>query len=735
VKSVSQLLSVAAAMVALSGCSYTGNASPPRLDHEEGGGKPVYRPMVIVPLPALQRAEGPVGKTMDALQARQTPVGDVLLALFKDSDINLLIDPSVQATECTFDIKKSTVEETFEALLSSLDLGYEWDGSFLRIRDTVRETLHVDLMDSQQDAGSSDSKSSSSSGSQSTSASANFWDELQGALPTLLGEKSSTVINRTASTIHVEARPSGIARLRELIDTTVRRANKQVSLEARILEVRLDDAHSLGVNWSLLPHLFNSNKTGLAVGGAAIAQTAASGGSALKFGVLDTGDFSVFLDALQRQGQVRVLSSPRVSTMNNKPASIGITDQIPVITREVIDDQGVARTEYGVDFVESGVTLSVQPMIGEDGILSVAVTPKVREQTGTVVTPDGLIEVPIISQREATTLVRVANGQAIALGGLRSTRKDETRQGIPFLMDLPYLGQLFSSTVQTRTEVELMILLAPRVLDDTWIDEEVHRSAHRIVQLRRGFQWNSIDLDGHRPEDWTSGSLQGRAMAAGDTDVRVPDVVPAALPADRGLTVTRMGLAAHLLGRAQKELESGAVQGAIATIEKAIELEPRNGDALVAEGVLLARQGNLSRARTLLDRAIELKPDDVVALTARGSVEMTDGSPFAAKRFMERAHELGHSPLTAANLGAAMLALGDDEGARVFLRAEAVPNAPAELHSNLAFAELVTGHLVQARESLQRALVAGVDSRNPRMVALENLIREAEQVAASDAGK
>jgi Flp pilus assembly protein TadD len=289
--------------------------------------------------------------------------------------------------------------------------------------------------------------------------------------------------------------------------------------------------------------------------------------------------------------------------------------------------------------------------------------------------------------------------------------------------------------VQTRTEVELMILLAPRVLDDTWIDEEVHRSAHRIVQLRRGFQWNSIDLDGHRPEDWTSGSLQGRAMAAGDTDVRVPDVVPAALPADRGLTVTRMGLAAHLLGRAQKELESGAVQGAIATIEKAIELEPRNGDALVAEGVLLARQGNLSRARTLLDRAIELKPDDVVALTARGSVEMTDGSPFAAKRFMERAHELGHSPLTAANLGAAMLALGDDEGARVFLRAEAVPNAPAELHSNLAFAELVTGHLVQARESLQRALVAGVDSRNPRMVALENLIREAEQVAASDAGK
>ena len=153
--------------------------------------------------------------------------------------------------------------------------------------------------------------------------------------------------------------------------------------------------------------------------------------------------------------------------MNNQSASIGVTDQIPVITREVIDDNGVARTEYGVEFVEAGVTLQVKPMIGEDGILSVSITPSIREQTGTVVTPDGLIEVPIISQRQATTLVRVSNGQAIALGGLRSTRKDETRQGIPYLMNVPWLGQLFSSTVQSRSEVELMILLTPRVIDDT----------------------------------------------------------------------------------------------------------------------------------------------------------------------------------------------------------------------------------------------------------------------------
>ncbi|MBM4063095.1 MAG: tetratricopeptide repeat protein, partial [Planctomycetes bacterium] len=663
----------AAFVLALSGCMATGDASPPRLDHELGSGEPVYQPMLVVPLPSLQKP-APQGRAMEALQARATPVGDVLLALFKDSDINLLIDPAVQATPCTFDIKRATVEEAFEALLQSLDLGYEWDGNFLRVRDTVRQTLHVDLMDGPSGgtggaAGASGSGTGGSGGRSTApgtgsggAGSTGFWEELQSTLPTLLGEGARSVVNRVASAIHVEARPSSVARLRDYVDNAVRRRNKQVSIEARILEVRLDDAHRLGVNWSLLPRLFNSNKSGLAGGGAAVAQTAASGGTALRFGVLDTGDFSVFVDALQSQGQVRVLSSPRVSTMNDQPASIEVTDQIPVITREVIDDQGVARTEYGVEFVESGVVLQVQPMIGEDGILSVAITPQVREQTGTVTTPDGLITVPIISQRQATTLVRVANGQAIVLGGLRSTRKDESRQGVPFLMNLPWVGQLFSSTVQSRSEVELMILLAPRVLDDTWIDEEIRRGSHRLVQLRREFQWNSIGLEGYRAEDWSGGSLQGRAMAAVGPAVQAPDNLPAALPADRGLTVTRRGLAAHLLARAQTELDAGRPQQAAATIEKALELEPHDVEALVAAGVLLGRQGHLARARSLLDRALGLAPEDVLALTARGALELGDGSPYSATRYFERAHGLGKTALTAANLGGARLQLGDLAG-------------------------------------------------------------------------
>jgi Flp pilus assembly secretin CpaC len=191
---------------------------------------------------------------------------------------------------------------------------------------------------------------------------------------------------------------------------------------ARILEVRLDDAYSLGVNWSLLPGLFDSNKTGLAGAGAVLRQAAASGGTALSFGILDTNDFSIFVDALQRQGQVRVLSSPRVSAMNNQAASIAVTDQIPYITRDVVDDQGVARTEFGVEFTEAGVTLNVRPMIGEDGMLSVCSAAEVREQSGPGVTPGGGVAVAGGGERGASAWVRGGGGRGRAGGGVRSTR-------------------------------------------------------------------------------------------------------------------------------------------------------------------------------------------------------------------------------------------------------------------------------------------------------------------------
>jgi len=722
-----------ATLVLVGACAAPGaGGSPPRLDHEQGAGAPVYQPMLVVPMPSFQPAAG-TSRRVEALQARRTPLGDVLLALFRDSDINLLIDPAVQAAECTFDIKRSTIEEAFEALLRSQDLAYEWDGSFLRVRTSARETVHVDVMqENEQQNGAANAGGNAAAGAVQNDAQG-FWAELESSLPTLLGEGATFVLNRTAGTVHVEARPSGIARLQEVVSTSTRRANQQVSLEARILEVRLGDAYRLGVNWSLLPGLFNSNKTGTAGGGSVLQQAAASGGTALTFGILDSNDFSVFVDALEQQGQVRVLSSPRVSAMNNQNATISVTDQLPYITRSLIDTQGVARTQFDVEFVEAGVTLDVRPSIGEDGLLSCSITPSIREQIGTVITPDGLVTVPIVSEREATTTVRVADGQAIALGGLRSTRKSESRSGIPFLMNIPWVGQLFSSTIQDRTEVELMIVLVPRVLDDTWIAEEVARGSHRLVQLRRDFQWNSILFDGFRREDWSGGSLQGRAEAAQAPDARVPEAPITPGAPDRGITVTKKGLADHQLATAERNLANNDPHAALSAIEKALELEPARTDALVAGAVLLERRGHRARARSMLERALAQSPEDVVALTSRGTLELDDGSPLSARRWFERAHTVAKSAVTASNLAAALIATGAVTEARDLLRTFATDTAPPEAHANLAYAELSTGNVEAARQSLDRALLGGADARNPRVVALERLVTDAQRAAAERA--
>lgn len=721
--------SCAAFVAALFGsaCATSGGASPPTLDHEANVGAPVFRPLLVVPLPPPHDGTARPGRVVEAMQARATPLGDVLRTLFKDSDLNLVIDPASAALECTFDVKRSTVEEVFEALLAGHDLAYQWDGSFLRVVDRVQETITIDLMEAtSSEGGEGDSGSSGGSSSGSGGGAVGFWEDIATNLPQVLGEDATFVINRAASAIHVRSRPSGVRRLREIVGATVGRANKQVSLEARIMEVRLDNEHSLGINWSLLPGLFNSNKTGLAGSGSVASQTAASGGTALTFGVLDGGDFSVVVDALQSQGQVRVLSSPRVSTLNNQVATIAVTDQIPYITREVITDQGVARTEFNVEFVESGVELEVRPLIGDDGLLSVAITPSVREQIGTAVTPDGIVSVPIVSRRQATTTVRVADGQAIALGGLRSTRKSEVREGVPFLMDVPWLGQAFSKTVQERSEVELMIVLVPRVLDDTWIGEELRRGSHRLVQLRRGFQWNSIRLDGERGEDWSGGSLQGTAQTVQRSDLRTPPTSVAPTAVFGSGTMTRAGLAGHAMEHAEEEIARGNPREALVEIERALQLDPTLREALIAGGVLLQRRGEQARARELLDRALQLAADDIVALTARGALEIDAGSPLAARRYLELAHHHGKSTLTAANLGAALLVLGEDRAARDLLRGAADPAAPPELHANLAYAELATGDTVRARAGLRQALIAGGDVRNPRLVALERLIADAE---------
>lgn len=704
-------------IVLATSCSTLSNQPSEPVDFNSAAiGQPVYQPMLIDVLPPLVRASS-ANATLESMVTRDTSITDLLLTLFKDSDINLLVDDGLESGTVTLDVKKSTVEEVFEGVLRSLDVAYEWDGGFLRITDREAQTFDIDVLSG--DSGGGDEESSESGGGNDT----DVWSDVETAMTTLAGDDGSVLINRTAGTVHVEARPSRVRRMREFIATLERRATEQVSIEARILEVRLADEFRMGVNWSLLPNLFNTSKTGLATGGSIVSTAASAGGSAFSVGFLEDGDISLVVDALESMGQVRVLSSPRISTMNNVPANLSVIDQIPVIDREIIDSQGGLRTEFDIRFVDAGVTVAVTPQIGQDGMITVRVAPQVTEQTGTITTPDGLQTEPILSSRSASTVVRVADGQAIVIGGLRSTRKDEAISGVPVLAQIPWLGQLFRSTVQTKTEVELMVIVVPRRLDRSWMHEEVRRGAHRLVNLRRGFRMNSIDLEHHRREDWSSGTLQGHPVAPVGPGTRTQSEPPRDASADSTAKITRAGLANRLVQRAQDSLDRDQHSQALALLEQAIALHGTDADALTATGILLARADQAARAAIVLDRALAIAPEHSYALAARANLALSMGAAESGRRMLGVATQHDDSAWLANNLGAALLLTGDHGRARAVL-AEAAksPTCPPEALANLAFAQHATGDRDSAMTSLERALSTGADPRNPRVHALQRIL-------------
>ena len=509
-------------------------------------------------------------------------------------------------------------------------------------------------------------------------------------------------------------------------DNLLTRSRRQVSLEVRIIEVRLNDQYKLGVDLTVFDSWLSSDLTGTLTDGGIAAVTAKSGGDAFSIGFINPGRFELFVDALESQGQVRVLSSPRVSTMNNVAANIRVTEQIPVIDREVIDTEAGSRTEFDIRFVDAGIFLDILPQVGDDGYITLWTNPRIIEQTGTVTTPDGLQEEPILSTRETTTTIRVSDGEAIVLGGLRSTAKGETLSEVPLLSDIPFFGHLFRSTSQSSSEVELIVMVTPRVIDDAWRQEELRRAFHRAMTLRRPFMHSTIFLNDPPEEPWDLGSLSGELPAR---DLRLMQATnfhePAVLPALPSATVTRGGLADALFGRAIEAAAAGRFDLAVDRFEQVLALQPGRVEAAVHAGLIELERDRLETATRFLDRALMKSPDDTTALSLRGILALRRGAFSSAVGFLDQAHRLTGDTASASNLAAALIFAGREDQARQLL--ESLPetaDTPAQAHLNLAYLYLLDGDAERGEQQMVLALGRGAAAGDQRLTALRVMLDE-----------
>lgn len=247
--------------------------------------------------------------------------------------------------------------------------------------------------------------------------------------------------------------PEGIEALRKLLallDVPVR----QVEISAEFVEISVDATKALGIDWFL-----TNNETTI------VGQGLSPGtGATLVIGYT-TPNIRAQLGALLREGKARVVNAPRVTTYNNYPAYISITQDIPYWYPETTLTQfGGTQTTWVPDVVSVGTYLTVTPTINGDGSVTCYITPSVSDVVGWVSGPTGTI--PQTSTRDMDTIARVMSGETLVIGGLVRKSVSESKVKVPFLSDLPILGGLFKGSTKTTTETELLIFLTPRIIEE-----------------------------------------------------------------------------------------------------------------------------------------------------------------------------------------------------------------------------------------------------------------------------
>ncbi len=308
-----------------------------------------------------------------------------------------------------------------------------------------------------------------------TSGSTDFWAETIKGLEAIVygvgkkdgeGSGSRIVTNQLAGVIHVTAPTDTMDVVSAFLDSIEEEVKRQVLIQAHIVEVDLNDKFSLGINWNAF--LQSANKS------VSLKQVAHSSSLANSF-VLDikTPDFDLLLDALKEQGDVNMLSSPKISTLNNQKAVIKLTTKEVTWVQSTIRDSDGKITEVinTPQIDEVGLFLDVTPNIASTGSITMQVHPSITEVKRVSESPDTFSSKPVITVREVDTMVDVLSGQTMVIGGLISDKFSTTKRGIPLLGDIPYLGWLFSNFVQEKRKTELVIFLTPYVLNSNVIED------------------------------------------------------------------------------------------------------------------------------------------------------------------------------------------------------------------------------------------------------------------------
>jgi general secretion pathway protein D len=312
-------------------------------------------------------------------------------------------------------------------------------------------------------------------------------------------EAASVIVNAEASIVFVRATARQHEKIQEFLDQVLANVKRQVLIEATIAEVALNNQYQQGINWTALRTRGLTTTTGNQVSGGSVAVTPQLppnvAGAVTGAGLPSTpafpniftlaaggGSIAGVLQLLDSFGNVRVLSSPKLSVLNNQTALLRVVDNIVYFTVQVTvvpggpNQNATTATNTTPVTVPVGFVMNVTPQISDDDTILLNVKPTTTRLVKFVPDPNPQLSaavpnlIPQLRMREMESLIKVNSGQIAVLGGLIEDSVNDIEDTIPIINSIPFLGSLFSSRNRNNTKTELVIFLRPIVVKDASID-------------------------------------------------------------------------------------------------------------------------------------------------------------------------------------------------------------------------------------------------------------------------
>jgi len=293
-------------------------------------------------------------------------------------------------------------------------------------------------------------------------------EDLSGKIQEALTKNVGTMkFDKRSNKIHVTDTPQKIEQIQQLVSAFDEK-EKEVLIEAKIMQITLTEAHKMGVDWEALVSGYHTLK----LDNAFDVLSATDKYGKLSIGTLSTDDYTVLIEGLKTIGDTKLLSSPRITALNNEEAKILVGSTQPYVTTTTTTTaSGPVTTAESVNFVEVGVKLYVTPTIHNDGFVTMKIKPEVSSVISYVTTSNNN-QIPVVDTSEAETTVMVKDGVTIVIGGLIKDEKIDTVNKVPVVGDIPIVGLAFRNKDKTVRKTELVIFLTPRIMSGDIHDSE-----------------------------------------------------------------------------------------------------------------------------------------------------------------------------------------------------------------------------------------------------------------------